>query len=125
MLAIIILGFEIGRKFKISRQIYPRKGRQSHANTEVATRSKTTHKNEENIHTGKTKKMVMKESQQTQADKLPSPRVNPVRFRKYIGGKNIKIGRANRFVPDSHAELPGPGDYEIESSFSRHAYKEY
>jgi|688.fasta_scaffold2429465_1 hypothetical protein len=33
---------------------------------------------------------------------LPQPRVNPIRMKKYLGGKNIKIGRASRFLNDSN-----------------------
>lgn len=44
-------------------------------------------------------------------------------MRKYLGGKNIKIGRASRFGLNMKAFKPGPGDYEIESEFSRHAVK--
>jgi len=29
--------------------------------------------------------------------KLPSPQANKIKIKKYLGGKNIKIGRASRF----------------------------
>lgn len=50
-------------------------------------------------------------------------RVNPIRIRKFIGGKNIKFPKASRFIDKTSKEMPGPGEYEIESSFSRHTLK--
>lgn len=55
--------------------------------------------------------------------KVLSPKQNPIKMRKYLGGKNIKIGRASRFGLGTNIFKPGPGDYEIESEFSRHAVK--
>jgi hypothetical protein len=32
-------------------------------------------------------------------------------MKKYLGGKNIKIGRAHRFYRDLNDYNPGPADY--------------
>jgi hypothetical protein len=54
--------------------------------------------------------------------KLPSPKQNPITAKKYRGGANIKIGKAHRFDQQQNIH-PGPGNYELESEFSRHAFK--
>lgn len=56
--------------------------------------------------------------------KLLSPKTNAIKMKKYRGGKNIKIGRAHRFDDNFNELQPGPADYSILSSFSRHAIKE-
>lgn len=107
VVAILIVGFQIAKKnYYVSKQAFPIKvARQSHAQTELS-RSKTT----------KIKRSPRKKEQRMEAreEGLPSPRANPIRVRKYKGGKNIKIGRASRFATDS-INVPGPCDYHIES----------
>lgn len=47
---------------------------------------------------------------ESRPSKLPSPKTNPIKTRKYQGGLNIKIGRASRFENEGKG-LPGPGKY--------------
>lgn len=91
--------------------------RESHAHTEFS-KSKTTKIKRRSIKKRKSKERKSKEQ------KIPSPRPNPIRVKKYKGGKNIKIGRASRFENDN-LKIPGPGDYFINSEFSRHAEKDF
>lgn len=72
------------------------------------------------IRMNKLKPLELKEKR----SKLPSPKRNLIKMRKYLGGKNIKIGRAHRFDDSFNDINPGPADYSILSSFSRHAIKE-
>lgn len=75
------------------RQVYPLKiARQSQAQTEFS-KNKTTKKIKR-----KSPKKRSGEKQYGKVEKLPEARANPIRVRKYLGGKNIKIGRASRFV---------------------------
>lgn len=114
----VILGFQISKKnYIVSRQAYPLKlARKSQAYTEF-TKSKTT-----KIKRGSRSRKKVSPNLQKNSN-LPQPRANPIRLKKYLGGKNIKIGRASRFLNDSKY-IPGPGDYEIESSFNRHAFRD-
>ena len=41
---------------------------------------------------------------------MPEARANIIKLRKYLGGKNIKIGKSIRFY-DEQKKIPGPGDY--------------
>ena len=49
---------------------------------------------------------------ESRPSRLPEPKTNPIKMRKYQGGHNIKIGRASRFDKVQKG-LPGPGKYEI------------
>lgn len=56
-----------------------------------------------------------------------------IQNRRY-GGGNIKFGKSSRFNSadsqelisrkESKGEIPGPGHYEVKSSFDRHLVKE-
>jgi hypothetical protein len=48
--------------------------------------------------------------------------LNSYDFFHRLARANIKIGKAHRF--DRQQDIhPGPGNYELESEFSRHAFK--
>lgn len=93
VVAILIIGFQITkRNYAINRQVFPLKAtRQTHAQTELS-RSKTT---KIKRHSRSPRRKL--ERIETREAALPSPRLNPIRVKKYQGGRNIKIGRASRF----------------------------
>lgn len=64
--------------------------RKSQAHSEI-TRSKTTKFNANLLG----KKIL--EQKEERFERMPSPKANPIKLKKYLGGRNIKIGRASRF----------------------------
>jgi hypothetical protein len=77
----LVIGYELPKSHQATR-VHPHQGSASHSATEL-------------------KKKPVARPPRTDSNypsrKLPSPKANPIKQRKYTAGKNIKIGRAHRF----------------------------